>query len=184
VPRSSPIAVSIVSWDRACALRSMCLSLEKTCSIGLRSGEYLGRKKSFAPALRIARRTALPRWLPRLSMIATSPGERWNQNLADPGQEDLPIDGAIEEAWRGNPALAEGCDEGHGLPAAKRGFPLHAHAARTPSPKRRHVRLGPSFIDKNKTLRIDTPLIFAPLLTPPFDVRPVLLFCACGFFYS
>ena len=42
----------------------------------LRSGEYLGRKDSFAPAERMVRRTALPLWLPRLSMITKSPGLR------------------------------------------------------------------------------------------------------------
>jgi hypothetical protein len=36
------------------------LSLAKICSIGLRSGEYLGRKKSLAPVERISSRTALP----------------------------------------------------------------------------------------------------------------------------
>ena len=42
------------SLVRAAALRSRCLSLAKTCSIGLRSGEYFGSRKSFAPAFRIA----------------------------------------------------------------------------------------------------------------------------------
>jgi hypothetical protein len=34
---------------RAAALRKRCFSLAKNCSIGLRSGEYLGRKNSLAP---------------------------------------------------------------------------------------------------------------------------------------
>ena len=34
-----------VSTVRAAAFRRKCLSLAKTCSIGFRSGEYLGRKK-------------------------------------------------------------------------------------------------------------------------------------------
>ena len=42
------------STVRAAALRSRCLSLAKTCSIGFRSGEYFGRKNSFAPADRMA----------------------------------------------------------------------------------------------------------------------------------
>jgi hypothetical protein len=50
------------------------LELGEACSIGFRSGEYLGRKNSFAPAERMAWRTALPLWLPRLSMITRSPG--------------------------------------------------------------------------------------------------------------
>jgi len=52
------------------------LELGEDLPIGLRSGEYLGRKNSFAPAERMARRTALPLWLPRLSMITKSPGLR------------------------------------------------------------------------------------------------------------
>ena len=48
---------------RAAAFRSRCLSLAKTCSMGLRSGEYLGRKNSLAPAERISWRAALPLWL-------------------------------------------------------------------------------------------------------------------------
>jgi len=41
---------------RLAALRSQCLSLAK---IGLRSGEYFGRKNSLAPTERMARRNAL-----------------------------------------------------------------------------------------------------------------------------
>ena len=47
--RTSPIAAQTASTVRAAALRSRCLSLAKTCSIGFRSGEYFGRKKSLAP---------------------------------------------------------------------------------------------------------------------------------------
>ncbi len=50
--------------------------MAKTCSMGLRSGEYLGRKTRRAPTSRIARRTALPLWDPRLSRMTTSPGLR------------------------------------------------------------------------------------------------------------
>ena len=42
--------------------------------IGFRSGEYFGRKKSLAPAARMARRTALALCEPRLSMMTMSPG--------------------------------------------------------------------------------------------------------------
>jgi len=52
------------STVRAAALRSRCLSLAKTCSMGLRSGEYFGRKINLAPAARMSWRTALPLWLP------------------------------------------------------------------------------------------------------------------------
>jgi len=46
---------------RVAAFRSQCLSLAKYFSIGLRSGEYLGRKKSLAPAgLAMPATTAVP----------------------------------------------------------------------------------------------------------------------------
>ena len=48
------MASQTVSTVRAAALRSRCLSLAKTCSIGLRSGEYFGRKNSLAPAERMS----------------------------------------------------------------------------------------------------------------------------------
>jgi hypothetical protein len=41
---------------RLAALRKPRLSFEKSISIGFISGEYLGRKKSFAPAALMARR--------------------------------------------------------------------------------------------------------------------------------
>src|SRR6266513_5025198 len=46
----------------------------ETCSMGFRSGEYFGRKNSLAPAERMSWRTALPLWLPRLSMMTMSSG--------------------------------------------------------------------------------------------------------------
>jgi hypothetical protein len=48
----------MVSAERAAALRNKCLSLAKTGSIGFRSGDYFGRKKSLAPAARMSWRTA------------------------------------------------------------------------------------------------------------------------------
>ena len=41
------------------ALRRSVLSLAKTCSMGFRSGEYGGRRKSLAATARMALRTAL-----------------------------------------------------------------------------------------------------------------------------
>ena len=46
----------VASAGLSAALRSSVLSLAKTCSIGLSAGLKGGRKKSLAPAARIARR--------------------------------------------------------------------------------------------------------------------------------
>lgn len=50
----------MASVVRLAALRSKSFSLAKTCSMGLRSGLYFGRRKSLAPAERMASRTAFP----------------------------------------------------------------------------------------------------------------------------
>src|SRR5262249_7313921 len=73
-PRISPLAAQMASGDRRTAFRRSGLSLAKTCSIGFRSREYFGRNRSLAPAARMNARTALPLWLPRLSMTTMSPG--------------------------------------------------------------------------------------------------------------
>ena len=57
-------------------LSEQVLSLAKTCSMGLRSGEYLGRNTRRAPTSRIALRTAFPLRDRRLSRMTTSPGLR------------------------------------------------------------------------------------------------------------
>ena len=158
--------------------------MENTCSMGLRSGEYFGRKRSLAPvangaADRLAAVTAQIVHDHNLARL-----ERGNKDLPDPGEEHLAIDGTVEKAWRLDPAAAKRGNEGHGLPAPKRCLANHAKPTRPPAAKRRHVGLGPGFINEDEALWINVALIFAPLLTPPFDVRPVLLFCACGFFYG
>jgi hypothetical protein len=43
------LAFATASYVRASAFRSKVLNLAKTCSIGLRSGEYLGRNTRRAP---------------------------------------------------------------------------------------------------------------------------------------
>ena len=48
------MASSTAVLVRAAVFRSRCLSLANTCSIGFRSGEYFGRRNSFAPARRMA----------------------------------------------------------------------------------------------------------------------------------
>ncbi len=71
-----PMAAQTVATVRAAALRSRCLSLAKTCSIGFRSGEYFGRNRSLAPTERMSRRMILPLWLARWSMMTMSPGRK------------------------------------------------------------------------------------------------------------
>src|SRR5215213_1754293 len=96
-----PRALQTASVVRAAARRSQCLSFEKSCSIGFRSGEYLGRKRRRAPAARMARRTALLLCEPRLSMTTMSPCRRvGTRTFVDVEPEGLAIDRPVEEPWR------------------------------------------------------------------------------------
>ena len=95
--------------------------LAKTCSIGFRSGEYLGRKKRFAPAERMSARTALPLWLPRLSMTTTSSALRQGtRTFSHIGSKARAVDRAVDQPGRFDAVMAERGERGGGLPAALR----------------------------------------------------------------
>src|SRR5215510_1853504 len=84
------------------AFRRCALSLLKACSIGLRSGEYLGRYRSFAPAASITSRTAATLWTGRLSIIVGSE-EAPNEELASVRRTNrtysFPVSGFHERAF-------------------------------------------------------------------------------------
>jgi hypothetical protein len=54
--------------------------------------------------------------------------------------------------------------------------------ARRPAPDRRHVRLRPSFVDKDEPFWIKSSLIFLPLLASSRDCWPGLLLGEQAFF--
>ena len=158
------MASQTVSTVRLAAFRSQCLSLAKNFSIGFRSGEYLGRKKSLAPAERMARRTALPLCEPRLSMMTMSPGlQRRDEDLLDVELEALAVDRPVDQPRCVDAVVAQGGQEGHGLPVAVRHLGLDPLAARRPAPERRHVGLGPGLVDEHQAGGIDAILILRPL---------------------
>lgn len=68
------MVVQSSSMERAAAFRRRALSLAKAISMGLKSGEYGGRKSGLAPVLWIASRMPETLWAGRLSMMTMSPG--------------------------------------------------------------------------------------------------------------
>src|SRR5271157_6012678 len=95
--------------------------------------------------------------------------ERRNQALPDPGEKDRAVDRAVEETRRCDAIVAQRRYEGHGFPALEGRLADHSAAARSPASKRRHVGLGPGFINENQALGIDAVLIGAPLLAPALN---------------
>ena len=170
------------SYERAWALRSECFSLEKTCSIGFRSGEYLGRKSSLAPAARIASDplSAVAAEIVHDHHVASL--QRRDREGPYIGQEGLAVDRPVEQTGRVDAVAPQGGDKGHGLPAAERRLGLQALATRAPPSQWRHVGLRPGLINQHQAARIDAILIFPPLLTPPRDVGTILLLGEQAFF--
>jgi hypothetical protein len=71
--------------------------------------------------------------------------------------------------------MAQRGHEGHGLPVAVRHLGEEPVAARCPSPERRHVGLGPGFVDEDQAGRVNPLLVGLPLLPPTRHVGAVLL---------
>src|SRR3954471_21233532 len=167
------MAAQTASTVRAAALRSRCLSLAKTCSIGFRSGEYFGRKKSLAPTERMSSRTALPLWLPRLSMMTMSPrfkvGSRTFSTLI------VKLSPSI------GPSRTQGASIRSQRNAARKvvvfqwpcGTLAVSLVPRGAQPRKCHIGLGPGLVDKHQAPRFDLALILRPLRAPAGDVRTV-----------
>jgi hypothetical protein len=103
-------------------------------SIGLRSGEYLGRKKSLVAggSERLTDGAALMgSEIIHDDDVARS--QRRNEDLVDVLAEGLAIDRAIDEPWRLDAIMPKGSEEGHGRPAAMWHLGWEALTARAPA---------------------------------------------------
>src|SRR5687768_17364368 len=101
--------------------------------------------------------------------------ERRHEDLLDVLKEALAIDRSVDEPRRGEPIVTQSGQEGHGLPAAVWRLAWQALSARRPSAKRRHIGLGPGFVDEDQAGGIDAVLVGDPLLAATRYIRPVAL---------
>src|SRR5262249_15161829 len=90
------------------AFRRCALSLLKACSIGLRSGGYLGRYRSFASASSITSRPVATLWTGR------------NETFFEVGYKGRCIHRSIKYQGRDHRAPAQAGNKGDGLPVAVR----------------------------------------------------------------
>ena len=169
------MASETASRERGAALRTSAFTLEKSCSIGLRSGEYLGRNSRRAGGLDgCAHRLSLvrPEIVENDDVVAL---ERWDKELLDIGEKPLAIDGSVEQAGRFDPVVTERREEGRSLPMAVRNLVDETLAFRRPAVEAGHVRLGPGLVDEDQARRVDLPLALSPAPAMAAHVRPVLL---------
>jgi hypothetical protein len=106
----------------------------------------------------------------------------WDEELDDPGEEDGPIDRAIDDAGSDDAVGAQPGEERHRGPAAVRDTADQALTSQRPTMRAGHVGLGPGLIDKDQALRINAFLIAPPPGPLARDVGPLLLGGAQGFF--
>src|ERR1700694_4234755 len=166
------MASQTASVVRFAALRRQCLSFAKNCSMWFRSGEYFGRKKSRAPAARMARGTA------RTKIVHDDDvawPQRRDKNLFDIEQETLAVDRPVDEPWSCDAIVTQCGQEGHGLPVAMRHLGFEPLAARSPAPQRSHVGLRPGLVDEHQGAGVDPVLIRRPLRAAAGDIGTVLL---------
>jgi hypothetical protein len=108
-------------------------------------------------------------------MITISPGCNVDQDVLDVNPEGFPIDRAVKEPGGGDAIVAQGGQEGHGLPAAMRYLGFDPLTARCPAPQRRHVGFGPGLVDEHQPGGGDPLPILGPLRPAAGHVGAILL---------
>ena len=173
----------MASPDRALAFRNRCLSLAKTCSMGLRSGRVFGQEEELGAgrADKFAHGFALmTAEIVHDNNVASA--KRRHQDPCHIGAKALAIDRPLKKPRRIDPIEAERGQEGRRVPATMRDLGDAALAARRPSAQWSHVGLGPGLVDEDKALRRDAILILCPLRPPPRHVGTIAFASHHAFF--
>jgi hypothetical protein len=100
--------------------------------------------------------------------------QRWRQHLLDIGLEAQAVHRPVEQKGRGDAVMAQGGDEGCGLPMAKGDLANQAFASRRSSVAAGHVCRHGRFIDEDKPCGVKQTLFSAPQLPRRGDVWPIL----------
>ena len=108
--------------------------------------------------------------------------QSWNQELHHPGEETLGVDGAIQDARRGNPITSQPGHEGECLALAVRNLGDQALASGAAAMQAGHIRLRPGLINEDQTGRTNLALPLLPLSPTPRDISAVLLAGTQAFF--
>ena len=96
------------------------------------------------------------------------------QELFDPGQKTLAIDGAVEHAWRDDAVTAKTRNEGECLAMTVRHLRDQSPASGTASMQSGHVCLRPGFIDEDQPSGGDLVLVLLPSTPSARDVGAIL----------
>ena len=106
----------------------------------------------------------------------------WYQELHHPGEETLGVDGAIQDARRGDAITSQRGHEGECLALAVGHFGDQALASGAATVRAGHVRLRPGLVNEDQTARTNLALPLLPSPPPPRDISAVLLAGPQAFF--
>jgi len=101
-----------------------------------------------------------------------APGQGRDEHLFDVDEKAFAVDRPVEQPRCLDPVTAQRGEEGHRIPMAERCDARQAGAAWRPAPQRRHVRLGPGFVDEDQPGGIDARPELQPLRAAARDIGP------------
>src|SRR5215831_16805745 len=179
VRRSARILRQSFGTVRSAAFRRSALSLLKTCSIGLRSGEYGVRRTHSLDRVRHTGYLMSRKVVHDDDVTAV---ERWSQTLFDVCEEDCPVHRPIDHEGCDHPVVAQSDNQGDGLPMAVGNGPDQSFAPRATAPKSHQAGAGGGLVDKHQSGGIKQALLANPAPPCPRHVRPFLLRRAQAFF--
>jgi hypothetical protein len=104
------------------------------------------------------------------------------KDLRDIGFEAQAIDGTVNDTGRCQTITPQRSKECQCFPMPMWQLGLEWQTAFAPASEPRHVGLDPCLVDEDQTRRINPALILLPPVSPPGDIRPVLLAWQNGFF--
>src|SRR6202023_2372213 len=150
------------SGVRSSAFRNSFLSFAKTCSIGLRSGEYCGRKNRRAPLARMALLIAALMGAEIVHDDDVAMLQSRRKNLLDIGQKAFAVDRPVEHEGRRDFVASQGGEECHRFPMTLWRLGDERLAASVPAMCARHIGLRPCLVDEDKAPWIEAQLDFLP----------------------
>ena len=185
VAMASEIASCSESTVRALRERSFCFTLLQHCSMGLKSGEYGGKYRSWAPVASMSSRT--PGTLCAAQVVhdhdlaRLQPG---TQHLFQVSQKDISVGGRLHGHGRQQSLCAHRPQQRQRAPVAgRRSFP-HPFPARRATVAPGHLRGRAALIHKHPQPGIDRLYLLLPRLAALPVFRRVLLLGAERLFFS
>jgi hypothetical protein len=97
-----------------------------------------------------------------------------DQELLNPGSEDVAVDRAVNDARCDDAVMLETADEGQRLPMSVRHPVNQWQALGSPAVRPGHIRFYPCLINENKSLRVYPALQPAPAIDPADDIGAAL----------